>query len=176
MLLGVLVLCQCGQDDPEPDTTTTTTNADGTVTYYVDGVLHTSNIGSDGAIIYNGLFQLLASDMSDPQVYYGITLNYMGIDSIGTYYLEDSLSFVTDYIALSVGTNGYFTGYCQYSGNNGAYINITKLDYTNSIISGTFEGQVCYELDTIGGATILDTVTHIITDGIFTNVPVTIID
>ena len=39
-------------------------------------------------------------------------------------------------------TDGFTTGHLGTS-NDSAYVNITEMDWTNSIMSGTFAGQVC---------------------------------
>jgi len=161
-------LCGCGKDDPEPEpVTTTTTSTDGTVTYYIDGVLQTPN--NIYCTYYSAHLSLSAAYLTS---YPGIVLDIWGNDTIPyTYYLSDNTSFgLNNHIALLVDSGVYYTEYCMYSGNESAFVTIEAVDYTNKVVSGTFEGQVCFESDT-NGILLSDTITHVITNGVFTNVP-----
>lgn len=179
MLLGVLVLCQCGKDEPEPDPVVivdpiTTTTEDGTVTYYLDGVKKTiSNPFSITSVVMNGIWIFGAMDTSIADQATMVIINLDSVPNVGTHYFSDTMNTfgLNNYIALSIGQgNGekallFYSIWCSDNDNNNAYVDVTKIDFGTSLMSGTFAGKV-------GGyyPPILDSTEHVITNGVFTNI------
>lgn len=174
LLITVTLFAGCKKDEPVTPVTTTPTTTNNqtqsfTINYELDGVPHVSVIHSSSII--SGQMSLGGFDNTDASIATAVILRVEN-PSVSSYSLGDTANYVTNNLNISLlipnapgqaGSYFYSNMTGTILGNNNAQITITELDYTNKIVSGTFNARVVYNYDT--------TEVHEITNGVFTDVP-----
>lgn len=174
-MIGIVLIMSCKKNDnPTPITNNpiTIVNTDSNyVEYYLDGVKQVPTIVS-ASILFNK-FSFIAIDSTNIDEATSVQILFDSSTTIGVYVLPDTSEVITafNYLALLIGQGSgqqslaYYSSMCNNRNNNNAFFEITDLDYNASLMSGTFEGKVgSYSI--VGNST-----EHVITGGIFTNVP-----
>lgn len=174
ILITITLFIGCKKSDPITPVTSTINNNTQSFTYIyeLDGVPMTS-VYNSSSIMNN---QMSLSGFNDTDIANAIAVVLRVKNPIvGTYNLIDT-SYLTSgsndlnislIIPNNTGASGSDYFYSNMTGtligNNNAQITITEIDYTNKVVSGTFNGRVVWNYDT--------TEIHEITNGVFTDVP-----
>lgn len=174
ILLLTLSFISCKKDEP-PQTTTqppTTNNQPSYVfTWDLDGI-SMSSVQTSSSIVSNRLSSAGFTDMEvGLSTFVIIRINN---PAIGIYNLPDSSSILTIGtdpsiqlgIPNGIGQNAspFYTNQTGILiGTNNGEIELTKVDYVNKLVSGTFHGRVAFNYDS--------SMVHEITNGVFTDIP-----